>query len=616
MNRNAHAGSWMRRWPLWTLVLALLVAPGLARAVQVDDVTPIPDIQGVGPETALSGEIVTIEGVVTGDYQADNELGGFFVQEEANDADANDAASDGLFVFNDTMAVSQGDQVRVTGTVNEVAGVTQLTRVTDVAIIGLDALDLVELGQVDLPVPDDLTPEAFWEQYEGMLVAFRDPLAVSEYYELGRYGRIVLTEGGRPAQFTQVNPPDADYAAWMDNLSRRIIVLDDFNNQQNRADVIYHPQPGGLSPTHVFRGGDTVHGLVGIVNYAGDTWRIEPLAGRPTRFNADNPRPNPPRVRGDVQVATFNVLNYFNGDGRGGGFPTTRGADSLAEFEVQRAKIVSALTQLDADVVALLEIENDDGDNQAAADLVAALNAAQADASGHYAFIDTGVIGTDEIKVALIYRPAVVTPVGGYALLDSTIDPDFNSQRNRPALAQTFADNASGDRFTVVANHLKSKGSGCPTGDNDPVQGACNGTRTRAAEALVRWLATDPTGSGDPDVLIVGDLNSYAMEDPITRLLDGGYVNPVGPEAYGYVFDGQIGTLDYVLVSASLAERVTGAAIWHVNADEIPLLDYNDTRLDESEADYEAKPYPLTADGPWRASDHDPVIVGLALAGE
>ncbi len=605
-----------RRFPLLLgLALALLVVPSLARAVQPGDVTPIHEVQGAGPESELSDEVVTIEGVVTGDYRADNALRGFFVQEEADDADADAATSEGIFVFHDSASVAEGDLVRITGTVNELAGVTQLTHVSDVSVISLDALADVALAQVDLPVPDSLTPDAFWEQYEGMLVFFSDALAVSETYELGRYGRIVLSEGGRPYQFTQVNSPDADFDAWLDDLSRRVIYLDDFNNQQNRADVIYHPQPGGLSPTSSFRSGDTLDGLVGIVNYAADVWRIEPLAARPVRFNADNSRPNPPRVRGDVQVATFNVLNYFNGDGSGGGFPTSRGADSPTEFEVQREKIVSALTLLNADVVALMEIENDGGANQATADLVSALNAAQDNISDHYAFIDTGVIGTDAIKVALIYRPAVVTPVGDYAVLDSSIDPDFNTQRNRPALAQTFAADVGGDRFTVVANHLKSKGSGCPTGDNDPVQGSCNGTRTRAAEALIRWLATDPTGSGDPDVLIVGDLNAYAMEDPVTTLLDSGYVNPADPTAYSYVFDGQLGTLDYVLVSASLAERVTGADIWHVNADEIPLLDYNDTVLDESEPDYEAKPHPLTAAGPWRASDHDPVIVGLALAG-
>lgn len=593
------------------LALSLLALP--VQALQTDAATHISAIQGAGAESPLAGDVVTVEAIVTGDYQGDDELRGFFVQEEAVDIDADSATSEGIFVLHTDTAVAEGDRVQLTGTVNEVAGVTQITNVTSLRVTGMDALDAILLEPVDLPVPAELTRDGFWEQYEGMVVYFVDPLSIAEYYQLGRYGRIVLSEGGRPYQFTQVYLPDADdYAAYQDALSRRTIFLDDFNNTQNRTDIIYHPQPGGMSPTNTFRGGDTLTGLVGIVNYAGDEWRIEPLVSRPATPAPTNPRPTvAPHVRGTVQVASFNVLNYFNGDGQGGGFPTSRGADSLAELETQRDKIVSALTEIDADVVGLIEIENDGGPTQATADLVEALNATQTDPAASYGYIDTGVIGTDEIKVALIYRPAVVTPTGDYAILDSNIDPDFNTQRNRPAVAQTFTDNNSGETFTVVVNHLKSKGSGCATGDNDPIQGNCNGTRTLAAQALARWLATDPTDSGDPDVLILGDLNSYAMEDPITALVDAGFVNLLDPLAYGYVFDGQLGTLDHALASATLAAQVTRTDVWHINADEVPLLDYNDTVLDPSEADYEAKPYPLTADGPWRSSDHDPVIVGL-----
>lgn len=591
------------------VVLALLTTSTLA---QSDNITHIHEIQGAGDETPLIDQIVTIEGVVTGDYQPTNGLRGFFVQEETEDMDDDPATSEGVFVFNAPVDVSEGDQVRLTGTVVELSGVTQIINVTNISILSLDALHRVSLAPVDLPIPADMNREAFWEQHEGMLVFFSDTLAVSEYFELGRYGRVVLTEGGRPYQFTQTNAPDGDYAAFLDDLSRRTVILDDFNNTQNRADVIYHPQPG-LSPTNYFRGGDTVNGLVGIVNYAGEEWRIEPTTSRPVTFAPVNPRPDAPVVRGNVQVASFNVLNYFNGNGDGSGFPTSRGAHSPAELQTQRDKIVAALTLLDADIVGLIEIENDSGPAQATADLVDALNAVQASEDAHYAYIDTGVIGTDEIKVALIYRPAVVTPAGAYAVLDSSVDPDFNTQRNRPALAQTFTENAGGAALTVVVNHLKSKGSGCATGDNDPVQGGCAGTRTIAAQALARWLATDPTSSGDPDVLILGDLNAYAMEDPITALTGAGFVNLLDPTEYSYVFDGQLGSLDHALASASLAAQLTRADIWNINADEISMLDYNDTVLDDGEADYEAKPYPLTAEGPWRSSDHDPIIVGFNL---
>ena len=98
-------------------------------------------------------------------------------------------------------------------------------------------------------------------------------------------------------------------------------------------------------------------------------------------------------------------------------------------------------------------------------------------------------------------------------------------------------------------------------------QGNCNGTRTRAAEAIVDYLAGDPTQSGDPDQLVIGDLNSYDHEDPIDTLVAGGYTDMIkqfqGELAYSYVFDGQNGYLDHALAGESLAGQVTGAADWH-----------------------------------------------------
>ena len=210
-----------------------------------------------------------------------------------------------------------------------------------------------------------------------------------------------------------------------------------------------------------------------------------------------------------------------------------------------------------------------------------------------YAYINTGTIGTDAIKVGMIYRPAVVTPVGSFKLLTSAVDPRFLDTKNRPSLAQTFEVNATGARFTVVVNHFKSKGSDCnDVGDPDQGdgQGNCSGVRKIAAQALVDWLATDPTGSGDPDFLIMGDLNSYAQEDSIDAIKAGpddvagssdDYTNLIaqfqGTYAYSYTFDGQAGYLDHALASASLVAQVTGAADWHINSDEPDVLDYDTT---------------------------------------
>ena len=315
---------------------------------------------------------------------------------------------------------------------------------------------------------------------------------------------------------------------------------------------------------------------------------------------------------GTIGVASFNVLNYFNGDGLGGGFPTARGATTPVEFLRQRAKTVAALSAIDADIVGLMELENDASGNSAIEDLVAGLNAATA--PGTYAFIDTGVVGTDEIRVALLYKPAVVAPFNAFALLDSSVDPDFIDTKNRPTLAQTFTTLANGKRLTVVVNHLKSKGSDCldvddpDTGDG---QGNCNVTRTKAATALVTWLASDPTSAGDSDVLVIGDMNSYAREDPIRVMVDAGYVDmvaqKVGAGAYSYVFEGQSGYLDHALASSRLAPRIASVLEWHINADEPVALDYN---TEFKSANHVNTLYQPDA---FRSSDHDPVVVRISL---
>ena len=266
---------------------------------------------------------------------------------------------------------------------------------------------------------------------------------------------------------------------------------------------------------------------------------------------------------------------------------------------------------MNADIVGLMEMENDAGPNSAVADLVAGLNDKLG--AGTYAYIDTGVLGTDEIKVALIYKPASVTPVGAWKALTAAQDPRFDTTRNRPSLAQTFQDNKTGRKLTVDVNHLKSKGSACD-GDPDTGDGSgnCNLTRTRAAAALVDWLKTDPTGSGDPDFLLIGDMNSYTFESPIQTFVDGGLTNLVrkydGLEGYSYVFDGESGYLDHALATKSLEAQVTGVGHWHINADEPIALDYNAEFKTPAQVDSFYSP-----EG-FRTSDHDPVLIGVRLA--
>jgi predicted extracellular nuclease len=318
------------------------------------------------------------------------------------------------------------------------------------------------------------------------------------------------------------------------------------------------------------------------------------------------PRPSPPTVPGDRRIAAFNVHNLFNGDGAGGGFPTTRGAESPEAYARQQAKLVAMVQALDPDLAALMELENDGyGPASSLAQFVAALNAAGPHRD--WRFVDAGEgPGTNEIRVGIVYRGSRFTPVGAPV---TVVDGPF-AERSRAPLVQAFQA-GNGPVFVVAANHFKSKGCGKDAAgadaDHGDGQGCFNGVRVATARRLHDWLATDPTGVGAQGTLIVGDLNAYAMEDPL-RLLDSrGWKDAfallrAGRDAeqappYSFVYMGQSGRLDHALVDARLAARLRGAAEWHANADESPQFDYRTDR-----------------DGdPWRASDHDPLLLGFDL---
>ncbi|HSB86668.1 MAG TPA: ExeM/NucH family extracellular endonuclease, partial [Ilumatobacteraceae bacterium] len=590
--------------------------------------TPIPTIQGSGLSTPIPG-IVTTQGVVVGDFEGTASQSGFYLQDLTGDGDP--ATSDGIFVFTGASnLVSAGQVVRVTGFARERFNQTTLNG-SDNNNSAVPASNVVQCGTGSVPATDVVMPFAnadASERYEGMAVRLPQQLVISEYFNYDRFGEIVLAlplDGEtRPFTGTAIDEPGADANARTLANSLRRITLDDAVSTQNPA-VLRHPNGAAFSLTNRFRGGDTVQNTVGVLGFDFSLYRVFPTG--PADYTAANPRPAAPEpVGGNLRVAAMNTLNYFVTLDYPTGSPLDnkcgpaqnvecRGADADQpdEFSRQRTKLLAALSGLDGDVIGLNELENTTG-VEPLADIVAGLPG--------YAYINTGTIGTDAIKVGLIYRPAKVAPVGAYQILDSTDDPRFIDTKSRPALAQTFADLATGARFTVVVNHFKSKGSDClDVGDPDTGdgQGNCSRTRTAAAQALVDWLATDPTNSGDSDFLIMGDLNSYAQEDPIDAIKAGAddvagtgddFTNLIstfqGKYAYSYTFDGQAGYLDHSLASPTMVAQVTGAADWHINSDEPDVLDYDTSfKPAAQEALYEPNAY--------RTSDHDPVVVGLNL---
>ena len=590
--------------------LSLLTAPAFAAVTNT-----IAEVQGTGATTPLAGQAVTVQGVVTADYRGVSNYRGIVIQTQGSGGatDATPGASDGIFVYLNQAnpAVAIGDLVEVTGVAGENFAQTQITATSAANTV----LVMAGVGAPEATALPDSVVGGAREPFESMLVEPTGTYLVSSSHQLFNFGTLWLNAGAlavKSTETTDAGPAAAAIAAA--NRANRLLLDDGYSIQVTNAN---HPgtQPYFTKNT-VVRNGDTVQWPANpyILSWGFDDWRLQPTvpindaspaAYRPT-FTASNPRPaTPPAVGGDFSVAAFNVFNYFTT--LSDDDPLARGAANQAQFDIQKSKIVAAINGLDANVVTLMEIENSiklgDPVDTALADLVAGLNAAAG--SNVWSYVPTpasladAAATTDFITNAIIYKNASVTPVGAsFADIDETV-----WDIAREPIAQTFE--IDGRTVTVIANHFKSKSS--PGGTPPPAepadgQGFFNAERVEQANSVLAFaagIAADPAKG--PDIMMLGDFNSYAQEDPVQAITAAGFVDLLPTKTdnqYSYTFDGELGSLDHAFASASLAPSITGVGAWAINAPE-----WSDRGYAFGAAE---------AGTPYRSSDHDPIKVGVA----
>ena len=604
----------------------------------------IAEIQGSGADSPFIGASVTTRGKVTAAFPTGG-FAGFYLQTPGTGGDltpANHPASDAIFVYSPATvgSVTIGDYVEITGTVSEFYGMTQVS-VTDSA--GLQKLDEAapEVKSTGFTLPAD---EAVRESLEGMLLTPQGPVTVTDNYSLNQYGEIGLAGGTTPLeQPTAVATyGSADYTATVAANAARGIKLDDgattnfLKDAATKAQVL--PYLTTADPVRV--GSPVTFQTDVVLSYANNAWKFQPLthltpenAGtiQPATFGATRAEA-PAAVGGNLKLASFNVLNYFTttGDTLAGctfytdrdGNPVTvrsgcnaRGAANAENLKRQQDKIVAAISKSGADVVSLMEVENSaqfgkDRDD-ALARLVEALNVA---APGIWDYVRTPanappLADEDMIRTAFIYKRAAAEPVGESIIHNDTVA--FASARK--PLAQVFKPVGAADdkKFIAIANHFKSKGSAATPEDTDKGQGASNLARTEQAKSLLAFSHDLQASKGTDKVFLMGDFNAYAKEDPINVLTAAGFVNQDqkarnagGSAKHSYLFGGLVGSLDHVLASPGANSVVTGADIWNINSVESVALEYS--RYNNNVTNYYVPDQ-------FRASDHDPVVVGLDL---
>ena len=519
---------------------------------------------------------------MTGDFSGGDKFDGFFIQDPVGDNDP--ATSDALFVYVNSRSklasikVRPGDRVQVSGRVSEYKGQTQISSPQEIKILSP--------GAPLAPQTIELSAATNWESLEDMLVRFPQTLVVTAQNDLPRYGTLKLSTA---RLFNPTNQRTIEEINGAPQPAVSILLDDGSGDSYPKTNPYFDAD-------NTRRTGSTIAGLTGIVSQYDEDYRIEPTQA-PVLVNA-NPRPlAPPVVGGTLRVAGANVLNYWT-TFKNKENPDARGAENANQFERQSAKTMAAMKGLDADVLGVMELENNP---VTVAEFARRLN--EAFGGEDYAAVTDPAegVGDDAIRVGLFYKPSKVEPLGPARVASDGIF-------DRRPLAQTFRDKQTGGVFTVVVNHFKSKGSEPKTGDVDKGEGAWNLKRTQQARKLIEFVDELIMESRDPDVLTLGDFNAYAQESPIRTLRDAGLVHlnlRLAPEdRYSFSYDGLFGSLDHALVTPHLDAQVTGFGEWHINADEPFFNVYNRLKV----ADFRPDPY--------RASDHDPFVIGLNLTAQ
>ena len=515
----------------------------------------------------MVGSEVTIRGIITRLEPGK----GFYIEEPGSDASP--TSSNAIFVENPVLSheAGPGQMIMISGQVSELGKardtLTALTGISSHQVCDVD-LDLPET-QIELPL-DSRQREAM----ESMRVALDQKLTVTDVYNLYR-GEVILSAKGALRAPTEDGPPGPTAASMA---------------RKNQEWSVRAATAGTTQP--VLRHGSTVTHTTGIMGNSGKGQVL--LLGQPINSRL----PVSPRLRApdenNIRVASFNLLNFFNGDGRGGGFPTERGAKTFDGFLAQANRIRAAISIMKPHLLAVQELENDGfGPHSAARSLLDLLNE-----SGHgdWSAVEAAStrIGGDVITVGLFYRSDMLATEGPAYTLDSS---PFRNLSRQP-LAQLFRDRSTGQRFLVAVNHLKSKGR-CPkTGENadrGDGQGCWSPARVAAAKAVSEWVNSLAGKFGTDRILILGDMNAWRSSDPISLFRNMGFTELVerlaGLPQYSYVYWGEAGTLDYAFASGALLPSVNHAEIWHINS---------------------AWPQKMELPDPWlRSSDHDPVVVDL-----
>lgn len=728
------------QWEQLELITDTVGAPNYAEAYVpfvCENLTRINAIQGTGFVSPKENEKVAVEGIVTAVVSLPSK--GFYLRDVQIDGDP--MTSDGIFVKSGTANSGMvGQKVCLGSVVTEFEG--QTTLAADTWEVTDSSASVTVATPIEVIEADNGSFDKTLERYEGMLVNLPtdlDPqtdgdqdMRITRSFS---YNYLLSSKGHnrnnmvaaykrpnlQPNHLHVAGSPESK-AAYEQNNDYRLVI--ESATKSNGTELPYYAGFNSDPHTNYIRIDDSIVNAEGVISQ----YETELIPGTDkfdqdysltitNQLTSDNfihnlPRTDKPDLKDTVadddfaiRISSQNLFNFFNSPfgGDNNNFGQSRGADSYDEYINQRTKLVEIIRAQDADVMALMEIENNGfGDDSAIAEIVNQVNIQYVDerardyngpnsTENRYVFVgfdnngnqmldNLDAIGSDAIATGIIYRPSKMsiertrvipmpqqkapTTVNdlGEVIKDQNKEILENGQNyHRDALVVTFIVNQTGKRLTLAVNHLKSKGSTCweewqgvefgeattwnnRTAPDLDYQGSCAEFRVAGAVHLGEEME-DVLG----DKIILGDLNAYGKEDPVLVLTENprnktivtashtflgpkpqfnedgspaiitktyGYIDIVGEKfkekgktPWSYSFSDEIGSLDHILISPSLKDRVIDATDWHVNAAETGLYDYQNRFKGTIDGTGTHKFY---KEDIYRASDHDPALITLS----
>jgi len=385
--------------------------------------TAIASVQGSRPKSPLLDQQVTIQGIVTLALHGE----GMYVEEPESDSDT--STSNAIFVKTDHLPadIEPRSWISAHGTVTEIPkGRNSLTALTNVTEITLCSSGTA-LPFTNFPLPlNGFEREAF----EGMRIRMNGSLTVSDTYQFARGG---FSISGNGVQFvgTEVTAPGTQAYKY---------------RQKNQNFSLAASLPEDAPGPALLTTGSSVSNVTGILVHDARNLR---LALQSMDSEAPSAFTTPAHAgAGEIRVVGMNLLNFFNGDGKGGDFPTPRGAKTTEEFDEQSQRLGAAIGVLNPHVLAVMELENDGfGARSAAADFIALAEDATG-GSWQVARPAGNDTGGDKITVGLFYRDDLLATVGSARTLTG---PEF--RKSRQPMAQVFKQRNSDGKVLVVVNH-------------------------------------------------------------------------------------------------------------------------------------------------------------------